>query len=368
MIKKIDWYIIKKFITTTLFMVLVISVIAVVIDTSEKTDDFVKSGLSGFQIITQYFIGFVPFIISMIFPLMSFIAVIFFTSKMSGRSEIVAILASGVPFNRFLRPFFVAAFIMGAVFWVATQFWIPIANGIRGDFQAKYIDSKSSYEMSQNAKLSSNYYLRIDNNTYAGLRSYDTTSKAANQGFFMQRIEGNKVVYSVRADYLRWDTATKGWRLENAVIRTINGSKETIRQESIMQVSLNGIKPSEIRPDKYLKDRMTTPQLRHFIQSEERRGSEGLNTYKVEMYKRDATPFSLFILTIIGAVLASRKTRGGSGLHLAIGIIIAALYVVMDKFSVTFSTKGNFPPLLAAWTPNIVFSFVALYVYQKSPK
>lgn len=367
MIKKIDWYILKKFITTTIFMVLIFSVISVVIDASEKTDDFVNSKLSPFQIFRQYYLGFIPFIISMIFPLMSFIAVILFTSKMAGRSEIVAILAGGVPYNRFLRPYFIGALLLGGFFWVATQFFIPKANVLRANFQSKYIDSKSSYEIGQYASRPNNYYIRVDNNTFAGLRNYDTTSKMANNGFFLERIVDNKVVYNLRADYLKWDTAKKTWKLENAIERKIEGIKESVKMIPSMDINLN-VRPEAIRPDKYLKDKMTTPQLKEFIKAEEVRGTEGLNDYKVERYRRDATPFSVFILTMIGAVVASRKTRGGSGLHLAMGIVTAAVFVVMDKFSLTFSTKGNVHPLLAAWIPNSIFSVIAVWLYRVTPK
>jgi lipopolysaccharide export system permease protein len=148
----------------------------------------------------------------------------------------------------------------------------------------------------------------------------------------------------------------------------MDGEKEALKQVLSMNITLNNIKPREIRPDKYLKEKMTTPELSSFIAAEERRGTEGLNDYRVERYKRDATPFSLFILTLIGAVIASRKNRGGSGLHLAFGIILAAMYVVMDKFSLTFSTKSNLHPMLAAWMPNLIFSIVAVWVYIRAPK
>ena len=347
-------------------MVLIFSVIAVAIDTSEKADDFVKSGLSSYQIAKQYYLGFVPFIISMIFPLMVFIAVIFFTSKMAGRSELVAILAGGVRFNRLLRPYLTGALFLGGIFWVSTQFLIPKANAIRGNFQAAYIDSKSSYEQGEYSKRSRNFYLRVDGNTYAGMRNYDTLSKSAND-FFMDRLKGTNMVYNLRADYIRWDTATKKWKLTNAIERHIEGVKEVSKVIPEMTINLN-IKPQEIRFDKYLKDKMTTPELVHYIHAEEARGSEGLNDYKVERYRRDATPVSVFILTIIGVAVASRKTRGGSGLHLAVGIITAAFFVVMDKFSLTFSTKGSFPPMLAAWMPNIIFSVVAIWLYRIAPK
>jgi lipopolysaccharide export system permease protein len=367
MLKIIDWYIIKKLITTTIFMVIIFSVLAGAVDASEKADDFVKSGQSAYYILTKYFAGFIPFIISMIFPLMVFIAVILFTSQMAGRSEIVAILAGGVKFNRFLRPYLVGALILGGVFWYATQYLIPKANVLRANFQATYIDSKSSYEIGQYLAKGSNVYLRIDSNTYAGLKNYDTSSKAAYGGFFMDRLKGINVVYNLHAQSMRWDTAKKKWRAERVVERNIDGLKEDIKttEEKFLDLKL---KPGEIRFDKYLKDKMTTPELKQYIRLEELRGTEGLNDYKVERYKRDATPISVVLLTLMGAIVASRTTRGGSGLHMAIGIILAAMFVVMDKFSLTFSTKGNFHPLLAAWVPNIIFSMVALYLYRRAPK
>lgn len=365
--KILDWYILKKFLTTTLFIALIFSLISVVIDTSEKADDFVKSGLSTYQIITKYYVGFVPFILSMIFPLMVFIAVIFFTSKMAGRSEIVAILAGGVRFNRMLRPYMIGALLLGGFFWYASHYLIPKANVIYGNFQATYIDSKSSYEQGEYGKRSRNYYIRVDTNTFAGLRNYDTTTKTATNGFFLERLKGTQVIYNLRAETVRWDTVKKTWKLENAVERKIDGLKETLKVIPSMDIKLN-VKPNEIKPDKYLKDKMTTPDLNRFIKAEEIRGTEGLNDFKVARYRRDATPVSVLILTLIGASVASRKTRGGSGLHLATGIITAAIFVVMDKFSLTFSTKGNFPPLLAAWMPNIIFGSIAIWLYRTAPK
>jgi lipopolysaccharide export system permease protein len=198
------------------------------------------------------------------------------------------------------------------------------------------------------------------------MRNYDTSSRSAND-FYMNRLQGTKVVYNLRADYLRWDTAKRIWKLQNVTERKIGVVKEVTKVIPEMMLNLN-LKPHEIKFDKYLKDKMTTPELVQYIKGEESRGAEGLNDYKVERYRRDANPISVFILTLIGAVVASRKTRGGSGLHLAVGIIAAAFFVVMDKFSLTFSTKGSFPPLLAAWTPNILFSIFAIWMYRIAPK
>lgn len=367
MLKIIDWYIIKKLVTTTIFIVIIFSVIASVVDASEKADDFVKSGRTAYYILTQYFVGFVAFIISMIFPLMVFIAVILFTSQMAGRSEIVAMLAGGVRFNRILRPYILGAVFLGAVFWYSTQYLFPKASVRRANFQATYVDAKSSYEVGQYLAKGSSFYIRVDSNTYAGLRNYDTSSKAAYGGFFLDKLNGTDVVYNLRAQSMRWDTAVKKWKLERVMERKINGMKEELKSIPTMHIDLR-VKPDEIRFDKYLKDKMTTPELQKFIRLEELRGSEGLNDYKVERYRRDATPFSVILLTIMGAVVASKKTRGGSGLHMAVGIILAAVFVVMDKFSLTFSTKGNLHPFIAAWMPNIIFSLVAIYLYRRAPK
>ena len=367
MLKLIDWYIIKKLISTTIFMVIIFSVIAGVVDWSEKADDFMKSGLSAYYILTKYFAGFIPFIISMIFPLMVFIAVILFTSKMAGRSEIVAMLAGGIRFNRILRPYMVGAVLLAAIFWYSTHYLIPKANVLRANFQATYVDAKSSYEIGQYLAKGSSVYIRVDSNTYAGMRNYDTTSKTAYGGFFMDRLKDDKVVYNLRANSLKWDTAVNKWKVERVVERHINGIKEELKSTPSMHLTLN-VNPSEFRFDIYLKDKMTTPELKAYINEEKLRGTEGLNEYKVELYRRDATPVSVILLTLMGAVVASRKTRGGSGLHMAVGIILAAVFVVMDKFSLTFSTKGDLHPFIAAWMPNIIFSIVAIYLYRRAPK
>jgi lipopolysaccharide export system permease protein len=362
--KLLDWYILKKFLSTFVFTMLIITLISVVIDTSEKADDFVKSGLTSWQIVTHYFIGFVPFIMAMIFPLMVFIAVIYFTSKMAGQSEFVAILAGGVRYNRMLRPYLVGAVLLSVIFWVAGEFWVPRANVIRTNFQAEYVDRNSSYNA--DPFRNSNYYLRVDSVTFVGMRFYDTSNKAASN-FFLSKIRDNKVFYSLRAESIRWDTAKKNWRLNTIIIKRMDGLKESGRklQDTILNLNVN---PGELRRDDYEKDKLTLPELKNFIHREEIRGTEGLNTFRVELYHRDATPFSVIIMTLMGAIVSSRRIRGGSGLHLAFGLVAAAAFVVMDKFSLTFSIKGNFPPMLAAWLPNILFTGITCWLYWRTPK
>ncbi|MEO6963489.1 MAG: LptF/LptG family permease [Puia sp.] len=362
--KKLDWYILRKFLSTFVFTMFTITVIAVVIDTSEKADDFVKSGLSSWQLVTHYFIGFVPFIMSMIFPLMVFIACIYFSSKMAGQSEFIAILAGGVRYPRMLRPFVVGAVLLALLYWFASRYWVPKAEGIRTNFQSVYIDRNSSYN--SDLYRTNNFYLRVNAGTYVGLRYYDTARKTASS-FFLSKVKNDQIYYNLRAEVIRWDTAKKDWLLTGAVEHTNDGLKETARLIPSMHMNLN-VRPEELRRDQYLKDKYTTPELNRFIKMEELRGSEGLNTYKEESFHRDASPFSVIILTIIGAVVGTRKVRGGSGMHLAIGLVMAAVFVIMDKFSVTFATKGNFSPMLAAWMPNIIFGVVAVWLYWRAPK
>lgn len=361
--KKIDWYILRNLLSTFFFALLLFTFITIVIDVSEKTDDFVKSGLSLWQIIEQYYFGFVPHILALLFPLFVFIAVIFFTSKMAGRSEVIAILASGTSYQRFLRPFIISGIILGGILWLANRYIVPKANDIRVSFQVKYIDGNSS--MSGLYGKKSSIYIRIDANTYAGV-NYDTATKSGS-GFFMQHVNGNQVDYNLRAETIKWDTSKNKWLLESVLERKIDGLREAVTFLPAKTMNFN-FKPFDLKRDEYTKDKLNTPDLDHFIQLEEQRGSEGLNALKVERYRRDATPFAVILLTIIGTVVASRKVRGGSGVHLAIGFITAAAFILSDRFSTIFSTKGNLPPMLAAWIPNIMFLFVAIYFYKKAPK
>jgi len=364
--QKIDWYILKKFLVTFIFCLLLFTVIAVAVDSSEKTDDFVKTNLSTFEIIRKYYLGFVPFIWSLLFPLFVFIAVIFFTSRMATRSEVIAILASGTSYNRFLRPYIVGGIFLAMLLWMGNRFWIPKANIIKSSFQTNYFDKNDPLKNRSFGNCDRCYYLRTDTNTFVGIRDFDTANKSA-RGFFMERTNANKVVYNLRAESISWDTTKKKWKLYNVAERYIDSMGERLSYRDTMIINLS-VKPQELRKDEYLKDKLTTPELVAHINREELRGSEGLNTLKVERYRRTATPFAVFLLTIIGAVIASRKARGGSGMHLAVGIVIAALFIISDRFSTVFATKGDFPPLIAAWLPNLVFTGVAYWLYRKTPK
>lgn len=365
MIKKIDWYILKKFFVTFIFCMLLITVVAVAVDSSEHTDDFVKSGLSTSDIIQQYYVGFVPWIWGLLYPLFVFIAVIFFTSKMALRSEVIAIIASGTTYNRWLRPYLIAGIIFAVGLWFANSYAIPRATAIKSAFQMTYIDNPISNRNTQGV-CNNCFYRRLDSSTYIGIKFYDSGSRSA-APVFLQRIRNNKMYYNLRAERMEWDSAKKNWKFINVMERTVDSMKETVRDIPVMNIDLK-LKPDELNTDEYMKDKLTTPELIRYIKTEELRGREGLEAFKVEYYRRSATPFTVLLLTLIGAIIAGRKTRGGRGLHLAIGFGFAAMFILMDRFSTVFSVKGDIPPIIAAWIPNLAFLLVALWFYARAKK
>ena len=358
--KKIDWYILKKFLSTFFFSVILFTLISTVIDMSEKTDDFVKSGLTAGQIFTQYYLGFIPYIIAFLFPLFVFISVIFFTSRMATRSEFIAILASGVSLKRIMRPYVIGGTLLAVLLWAGNAYLIPLANAKRTSFEAKY--TRSVMQESTGAGI----YMRTDSFTYAGIRYYDTATRLGHN-FFIDRIKGNQVVYNLRADNISWDTRTKEWHLTSVIERNINGLKEQLNYYAELNKKLP-FDPSDLNRDVFFQSSMSTPDLRVRIKKEKLRGSETVKELEMEYAHRSATPAAVLLLTLIGGILACRTIRGGSGLHVAIGIVICAVFILTDRFSTIFSTKGSLNPYLAAWIPNLVFGGLTWFLYKKAPK
>jgi lipopolysaccharide export system permease protein len=357
---KIDWYILRKLIGTFIYSLMIFLLISVVIDTTEKVDDFMKHHLSLHEIIVDYYFGFIPHILALLFPLFIFLSVIFFTSKMAYRSEIIAILASGVSFRRFLRPYWMGAFLFGGILWLANYWVVPNANRIRTSFENKYLhshdDEKSQY----------NRTTRIDSFTYVTFGTYDPNYKSGSN-FTLNIVDKQNMSFKMKADRITWDSTTKKWRLDYVSMRSMNGLKEhwSSKQDTMLKLALL---PKDLVDEKNLQEAMTTPDLRRFIQRESIRGSEGLNTYWVEYYRRTAAAFAVVILTLIGGIIAAKKVRGGSGLHLAVGIVISASYIIFLQFATVFSVKADLNPLLAVWIPNILFGGLALYLYRRAPK
>lgn len=356
--KILDAFILKKFLSTFIFSIFIIALIACVVDYTQKVDDIVANKPSA-QDLTLYFISFVPHITALLFPLFIFIATIFFTSKMAFKTEIIAILAAGVSFTRFLRPFIVGGIILGIVSLIANHFVVPLANKVKHDFHVNYI-WKNPYSSDRNLhiRLSPTEYIYMQNFDYNYLEISKFTKETIIDNVLVEKIAAEKAVY---------DTLTKSWELRKITTRTYDGIKETLKEEKIKNIFV-AITPEEIVADDEKKETLTTPQLLREIRKQELRGLKTVNSYLFELHKRSAQPMAGLILCIIGACLASQKIRGGSGLHLALGIGGCAIYMLFMQFSQTFTLNAGVNPFISIWIPNIMFGFIAYYMYRQKIK
>jgi lipopolysaccharide export system permease protein len=354
-LKQLDRYILKNFLLTFVVLLGAFSAIAIVIDLTEKIKDFVSKKAPIMEIV-HYFKNFLPFILALLFPIFIFVAVIFFTSKLANRSEIIAMLNSGMSFKRFLRPYIMGAGIISAVLLFANHYIIPRANKSRLKFEERYIWDRKYHK-------DDNFHMRLNPTEYIFMQSYNAESKTGFR-FSYERINGTHIIEKIMADRCEYDSVLLLWKLTDVKVR-INDS---VAEKLSLYPKLNKkfkFTPPDLIEKREGKQMMTTPELNAFLKKEEDKGSENLSEYFIEKYRRTASPFSAFILSIIGACIASRKVRGGSGIHLAVGLMISAAYIFMMQFSTTFAIKGNLTPLLAVWIPNIIFSVIALFIYRK---
>jgi lipopolysaccharide export system permease protein len=358
--KKIDWYILLKFVGTFVYSLVVLLVISVVIDITEKVDNFMEHDLTMWFVFKEYYLGFIPYIAALLFPLFIFISVIFFTSKLAYRTEIIAILSSGVSFRRFLRPYWVGAVFFGVILWVANMWVVPNANKLRTGFENKYTSRQKAAQVLRGKTM------RIDSTGYITFDYYDPNFKSGTD-FTLQRIEEQDVVYRLRAERVVWDTAQNSWVLNVVTERIINGLQEQVRYLNDTTLTIS-VHPEELVEVKNMHEGMTAGELNEFLHREELRGAEGLSVYYVEKYRRTSAAFSVIILVLIGAIISSRKVRGGSGLHLALGIVISAFYILLMQFTTVFATKADLSPLIAAWIPNVLFGLLAVWLYLRAPK
>lgn len=356
--KKLDAYILKKFLTTFFFAIMILAVIACVIDYSQKVDDLVlnKAPLGA---TIYYFINFIPHIIALLFPLFIFIATIFFTSKMAYRSEIIATLASGVSFQRFLYPYVVGSVILGGISLVSNHWIVPLANQNINDFHVKYIWSK---KLSTDA----NIHLRLSPKLYVFVENYSYSTNSG-QKFTAETVDGILLKEKLMAERITYDSVKKEWKLTNVWIRTNDGIKETLTRKPEL-IKKYAFTPADLDNDDRNKEAMTTPELIKFSNKELQRGRENVNSFLFELHRRTTESVAGFILTIIAACISSRRIRGGSGLHLALGIVLSAFYLMFMQFSKTFSINSSLSPFIAAWIPNIIFSGVAVYLFRKQVK
>lgn len=355
----LDRYIIKKFLGTFFFSIALIISVAVVFDITEKLDDFIERDAPINAIIFDYYLNFIPYFANLFSFLFVFISVIFFTSKMASNTEIISILASGVSFKRFLLPYFISASVLAILSFYLNNFLIPDANKARLDFEEQYIRNQFKND-------DKNIHIQLDDSSYAYLESYNNWANIGYK-FSLETIKDGEVTYKLISDYMQWDSTQSQWIVYNYYERYINGTKERLIQGRSKDTTLN-ISPEDFNKRDNSVGTLDYYALNEAIAREKFRGSQKAVYYELEKYGRLASPFATFVLTLIGVSIASRKVRGGIGVHIGVGLAISFTYILFMQVSETFATNGNFNPMLAVWIPNITFGLLAIYLLAKAPK
>ncbi len=357
--KKLDWYIVKKFLGTFFFSISLILIIVIVFDISEKIDDFLRSEVSIKKIVFDYYLNFIPYFGNLFSPLFIFISVIYFTSKMAGNSEIIAMLNSGMSFSRLLRPFVFTSILLATLSFVLGNFIIPETNKTRIDFENKYVKRKQK-------KRIKNIHMQIQKDQYIYMESYN---RAKNIGykFTLENFENNKLESKLSANYIEYDTVDNNWRVRDYKIREYFEKNEKISQGRFLDTIIN-LSPKDLAKNKSLVETMGMKKLNEYIKEEEIRGTSQIIYHKIEKHKRIANPFSTIILTIVAVAIGSRRIRGGAGIQLSIGLLLSFGYILFMQISTTFATNSNLLPIVAVWIPNLLFTLVALLLVKYAPK
>lgn len=357
--KKLDWYILRKFLGTFVFIMALLLGVTVVIDLSEKIDAFVDNKVTFSIALYDYFVFFIPYITSLIGPFFVLVAVIFFTSQLAERSEIVAILNSGTSFYRMLRGYWVGASLLVLVFYLGNHYYVPFSNKKRIEFEHKYISRPPE-------GMRINFHRTIDTGTIVYFENFKPTDGSGFK-FSIDKFQNGRLVYKLRSEKIDWDSTTKHWRVQNYYIRQLRDDRDIITRGELLD-TVFPFTPSDFSFTAHLKEEMTTPQLKEYINEMKRGGQPDVEFYEVELYRRTSSAFSIYILTLIGVSVASRKVRGGLGWHIVLGVGLSALYEIVMKFSITFSTNSTLPPVIGVWLPNILFAALAIYLVRKAPK
>ena len=360
-ISRLDRYIMAKFIGTYIYSIALIISIAIVFDVNENLSKFATYGAPLKAIVFDYYANFIPYFANLFSPLFVFIAVIFFTSKLAGNSEVIAMLAAGVSFKRLLKPYLLSAAIIAVLNFYLGSSVIPHGTVVRQDFEAKYKNSRRTLS-------ASNVQLMVGPGIIAYIQSYDNRTKTG-YGFSLDKFENKKLVSHMTASMIRYDSISDTrfhWKASNYKIRKLKGLREEIIEGNTIDTLIH-MEPMDLVFSKGQQETLTSAELRQYISKQTERGSSNVVQYEVEYHKRIATSFASFILTIIGVSLSSRKRKGGMGLYLGIGLGLSFAYILLQTVSSTFAINADTPPVLAAWIPNILYVFIAYFCYRQAP-
>jgi len=361
-LKIIDRYIIRKFLGTFFFALVLILTIAVVFDFAEKVDNFMEKEAPVKAILFDYYLNFIPYFATLFSPLFVFISVIFFTSKMAANTEIIAILNSGMSFRRMMLPYFLSAFIIALFTYLLTNFVIPKANLNRIDFEDKY------YRATTRRTPLMNIHRQVSKDVLVYMESFNPISQAG-RNFTMEKFgEDGRLESKLTGNLVRYDTASGKWDVINYFLREITDKEDIITKGDRIDTTLAYLDPSDLSMGPGFVGTMSYNELNNYVDKLKLQGSDELNLFLIEKYRRFANPFAVFILTLIGVSLSSRKVRGGIGMNIGIGLGLSFSYILFIQFASQFSIKGNLEPMLAMWIPNILYAAVALVLYKLAPK
>jgi lipopolysaccharide export system permease protein len=359
-LKILDYYIIKKFLGTFFFALILIIGIAVVFDVSEKIDDFIEKHATLKQVVFDYYFNFIPYFAVLFSSLFTFIAVIFFTSKMAYNTEIIAILNSGMSFRRLMYPYLISAAILSGFQFTLSNFVIPGANKKRLEFEEKYIRARP-YNFDKR-----NIHKQIKPGVFIYMESFRNTTETGNQ-FSIEKYKGDTLVSKLMSEYIKWDSVKNKWTIYNYYIRNIKGLNETIRKGDKIDTTIN-ILPEEFKRRESFVEAMSLGELNRQIKVLRMQGADNINNIIIERDKRLAFTFSTFILTMIGVTLSTRKVRGGIGMQIGFGLALSFGYILFMQLSSQFAISGTLSPFLAAWIPNIIFLVISIILYRAAPK
>jgi len=357
-LRRIDWYVIKQFLGTYVFSIALIIAITVVFDVNEKLDYFLKPEVTLHAIIVDYYCNFIPYFISVFSPLFTFISVIFFTSKLADKSEIIAILACGVSFKRLMLPYFISACIISLSNFALNAYVIPPANAVRIEFQNTYMKNKK-------VEHALNIQLEVKPGVVAHFDNYNAPSSMGYR-FSLDQFENKVLVSRLTASSIKYDSLYR-WTIIDYIIRDFDGMYEHTTTGTRMDTTLTFV-PSDFLISENDCETMTSPELSRHIRRQKQRGIGNIQLFEIEYHQRFATIMSFFILTAIGVSLSSRKIKGGMGLNIGIGIGLSFSYILFTKITSTFAISGYVSPMLAVWIPNFIYLFITIYLYRKAPR
>ncbi len=361
-IKILDWYIIKKFLSTFFFTVLIFLMIAVILDFSEKVEKFIEEPITTKEIVLQYYPSFMLWIGGQLWSVCTLISVIFFTSRMAYSSEIISIFNAGVSFNRLMRSYFFGAAFLTLLYLLCTHLIMPIGEKYRQDITHKYIDKNDDKGKATNIHL----FVAPGTKVFIGFyRKDDSTAR----DFRIEHYKDQELISYTKADRAEFIPETRKWRLWDYSTHNFSGLKEKLEMHmSESKDTTLSLFPEDFVDFSSQQSMMVTPRLMRYINQQNARGASNTRKYEFELYRRTADPATIFILTFIGMAIASRKVRGGFGFHLALGIGVGAIFVFLSKFTNVFALGQTIPVWLGAWLPNIIFAFVALRLIQTAQK